>query len=1063
MVFGRRPEVHDTGQAWAEDRSVANSGVIYGDVTVAGAPPARSGYLHQVRKIAPEGLRDREAELTELARFCAGDGSNTYAWWRGDAWTGKSALMSWFVLHPPPGVRVVSFFVTARFAGNNDRAAFADVVLLQLAELLGLPVPAHVTEATREGILLDLLDRAGEACATAGERLVLLVDGLDEDRGSTGAADAHSIAALLPPHPPHGIRVIVSGRPHPPLPADVPPGHPLEDPAVVRPLARSARAVVVRRDAERDLRRMLDGTPAEQDVLGFLTAAAGGLTTADLAELCGAPEWRIRDNLGRAFQSRPGPRDSKVFLLAHEELQQESEGFFAETGLAAYRARLHDWADAYRAPGWPENTPGYLLDGYAQLLHQSGATDRLVRLATDPARQDRLLAQTGGDARALMLLATAEELIAGDAVPDLGALGRLAVHRDRLARRNSSLPEDLPVAWAELGEISRATELAQSLTSPGARIRVLPVMATALADSGQPGQAAELVRSIREPHIRLTVLSRALPAFDAGTVRAIVDELTPDLRAADPVELAHIAIALGDTGPADAIMREAAAPEDTEEALLGATRTAAVLTQAFWASGETRRAYVAARHSAAAAKAAGRWRNLALSTAIEATIAVGEFKRAMRLWRMMPEGERHRWVDDIVPLFSAAGEFARAAEVSRAMGPVIRRAEILAGVAEAAADRGAFDDARRYLAMAEELQDSSRYSPFALFDARHDIAGAQRATAGAIAALGDLDGAETLARQADSDTGNEATETLVSIARKAIAQGHPERARKLLTEIEVTNRGRARPDIDDLARLLYASAAARATGLFSSIARDLLRLVKGSQRRWPVTAAIADLAGGLGDIDLVGEIDGIVRDRYRVGVRFERANSQFDVVAAIAWAWVELGRPNRSEAFTHAMQSGPVRRPHATGPLLIGAGADALIRAQKGDWEGAEAAAAAVPDAIKRAEALAMVALLPAGAEIAALAERSERLQHELFLGGLFRRPPPSSGISTAGVPAGADVRPPAGWARRRLVEAIRLNGWQAAAVAIAAMDPAAIVSTAEEWLRLFEVSPNPGGSRPGG
>ena len=36
-----------------------------------------------------------------------------------------------------------------------------------------------------------------------------------------------SIAACLPKRPPPGLRVIVAGRPDPPLPADVDPDHPL--------------------------------------------------------------------------------------------------------------------------------------------------------------------------------------------------------------------------------------------------------------------------------------------------------------------------------------------------------------------------------------------------------------------------------------------------------------------------------------------------------------------------------------------------------------------------------------------------------------------------------------------------------------------------------------------------------------------------------------------------------------------------------------------------------------------------------------------------------------------
>lgn len=65
--------------------------------------------------------------------------------------------MSWFVLHPPPTMQIVSFFVTARYNGQDDRAAFLDTALGQLAELLGQPIPAGLTETSRESHLLGLL------------------------------------------------------------------------------------------------------------------------------------------------------------------------------------------------------------------------------------------------------------------------------------------------------------------------------------------------------------------------------------------------------------------------------------------------------------------------------------------------------------------------------------------------------------------------------------------------------------------------------------------------------------------------------------------------------------------------------------------------------------------------------------------------------------------------------------------------------------------------------------------------------------------------------------------
>jgi hypothetical protein len=77
-------------------------------------------YLQQVRRIALGELLGREAELTELARFCTVSDGGSYAWWRAPAWAGKSALLSSFVLDPPAGVRVVSFFITARLAGQDS-------------------------------------------------------------------------------------------------------------------------------------------------------------------------------------------------------------------------------------------------------------------------------------------------------------------------------------------------------------------------------------------------------------------------------------------------------------------------------------------------------------------------------------------------------------------------------------------------------------------------------------------------------------------------------------------------------------------------------------------------------------------------------------------------------------------------------------------------------------------------------------------------------------------------------------------------------------------------------
>ena len=181
----------------------------------------RSAYLAQVRDIAPDALIGRESELADWAEFCAG--ADPYAWWQAGPWAGKSALASWFVTHPPAGVDVVSFFITGRLLGQADSGAFLDAMIEQLNALYpaggGLPAVA----GARAGAWLNLLASAAAQAEERGRRLVVVVDGLDEDEaGATPSRGRPSIASLLPRRPPPGARFIVTSRPDPGLPDDLP-------------------------------------------------------------------------------------------------------------------------------------------------------------------------------------------------------------------------------------------------------------------------------------------------------------------------------------------------------------------------------------------------------------------------------------------------------------------------------------------------------------------------------------------------------------------------------------------------------------------------------------------------------------------------------------------------------------------------------------------------------------------------------------------------------------------------------------------------------------------------
>jgi hypothetical protein len=476
-------------------------------------------------------------------------------------------------------VQFVSFFITARLAAQDTRQTFTEVMLEQLAALTGRELPGVLPEATRDGYLLDLLAQAAETCEQARGRLVLVVDGLDEDGGATTGPGAHSIAGLLPASPPAGMRIIVAGRPNPPIPDDVPDWHPLRDPAIIRPLSASPYAQNVQRLSKQELQRLLRGTSIEQDLLGLLAAARGGLSAPDLAELTSAPLWEIEEILhtvaGRTFTRRPNRWTPKaapeVYLLGHEELQAAATEYLTSR-LPRYLERLHAWAESYRDRKWPAGTPEYLLGGYYQRLVSLGDQRRLAIYGLDRARHDRMLSLTGGDAAALTEIRTALDATATQSDPDLASALALACHRDQLTDRGAHIPLALPVVWAALGHGTRAEALAASITDLSWRARVLAQAADALTQAEEHQQAEAVARSITSPNLQAQALARVAGALTrAGEhqrAEAVARSITnPDLQARILTEVARALTQTGHHRQAETVARSITNPDKRSRAL----------------------------------------------------------------------------------------------------------------------------------------------------------------------------------------------------------------------------------------------------------------------------------------------------------------------------------------------------------------------------------------------------------------------------------------------------------------------------------------------------------------
>lgn len=291
-------------------------------------------------------------------------------------------------------VDVVSYFLSRREA-DADTSHFLAAVVPQLAHLVGVTPQAFDVTQFRA-----LWEQAATRAANRGRHLLLVVDGLDEDLRQSGNV---SVAAVLPTDVGAHAHVLVSSRPCPELPGDLPIGHPLLDtyPVILRPFEGS-------QELQRLAMQEIEGLVAEDagdlaiSVLGTLTAATGSLTITELAEVLYGPQasliktrhirqlvsFRAARSLQRAghLEDCGGYR----YQFAHLSLLEYAQAH-PDLSDEEHRRRLHAWADAWRDRGWPplnrpDPTPLYLLDGYLTALASCESDrERLVGTVSDPA------------------------------------------------------------------------------------------------------------------------------------------------------------------------------------------------------------------------------------------------------------------------------------------------------------------------------------------------------------------------------------------------------------------------------------------------------------------------------------------------------------------------------------------------------------------------------------------------------------------------------------------------------------------------------------------------------
>ncbi len=420
--------------------------------------------VREIRRRTPQ-LIARQQELADIAAFAvSGEG---YRWVVGKAWAGKTALVAEAMITAMPSeVDVVAYFLSRR-GSDADSNHFLAVVVPQLAFLLGEAPPAPDWHA-----FLRLWEEAMEA-RSRDRHLLLIIDGLDEDLRSP---DSPSVAALLPFGAGGRGHVLVTSRPYPELPIDVPSRHPLRQARLV-PLEATEAAEEQRLLAMQEIEGLLRGAShLDIQVLGTMAAAAGPLAVDDLSMLL--PDIPVRslhrflDDAASRTVQRVGALGVERYQFAHETLLRTCQQR-DDLDVGARRQGIHAWVQRWRDAGWPTpagepgTTPRYLLDAYPSTLKDQ--PERLVALAGD----------VGWVAAGLQIIGVDRVLA------DLGAAHSAAPANDRVAAMLSALRAQTPhlrppQPVGQPGYVLRqlclqAAELAdkQLVADIGARLRVL--------------------------------------------------------------------------------------------------------------------------------------------------------------------------------------------------------------------------------------------------------------------------------------------------------------------------------------------------------------------------------------------------------------------------------------------------------------------------------------------------------------------------------------------------------------------------------------------------------------
>jgi tetratricopeptide (TPR) repeat protein len=468
-----------------------------------------------------------------------------------------------------PDTTVIGFFLRKDDPHQNNAADFARSLNRQLVRLLGLPT-LDPSQDDRPDLLERLLRAVCARAARSGQRIVLVVDGLDEDAYHDNQKLA-PIVARLPSAPPGNLKVIVSSRPNPELPdpAHLPEGHPVRS-CVPHRVKQTPAIKDMQRVAKAEINSIKTTGGLADTILRLVTAAQGsGLTVPDLCELTKAAPLRVEHMMtqgatARVYATRTRPRwpgrpaPQPSYFMGHEALRVESLQGLKPKQKKKDREKLRAWFTLYQDQGWPDTTADYLLLDYPG-VHLADQPEAVCDLILDQSFRNAVWNSDGNSSVIAELLAGAVTGLQQSEHPDLVRLAKLSHIRNQ--QTTSHIPDSLSATWARLGFTDYAMALARSLPADDAS-RALAAVVAVLTQTGDTEKALAAARAITDNKVRskaLAAVAKALAhtghndkATEAGhealaAARAITDS---EVRSK---ALAAVAEALAHTGHAEAL------------------------------------------------------------------------------------------------------------------------------------------------------------------------------------------------------------------------------------------------------------------------------------------------------------------------------------------------------------------------------------------------------------------------------------------------------------------------------------------------------------------------------